>query len=55
MTERAVVRARPGVVKAAQGRIHGMSLPLDGVTVVTVEQAVAAPLATRNLADLGAG
>ena len=36
------------------GRIHGMSLPLDGVTVVTVEQAVAAPLATRNLADLGA-
>src|SRR5277367_3856738 len=30
-----------------------MSLPLDGVTVVTVEQAVAAPLATRNLADLG--
>ena len=31
-----------------------MSLPLDGVTVVTVEQAVAAPLATRNLADLGA-
>ena len=31
-----------------------MSLPLDGVTVVTVEQAVAGPLATRNLADLGA-
>ncbi len=31
-----------------------MSLPLDGITVVTVEQAVAAPLATRNLADLGA-
>lgn len=31
-----------------------MSLPLDGVTVVAVEQAVAAPLATRNLADLGA-
>jgi itaconate CoA-transferase len=28
--------------------------PLDGVTVVTVEQAVATPLATRNLADLGA-
>ena len=36
------------------GTIYGMSLPLDGVTVVTVEQAVAAPLATRNLADLGA-
>ena len=29
-------------------------LPLDGVTVVTCEQAVAAPLATRHLADLGA-
>ena len=31
-----------------------MSRPLEGVTVVTVEQAVAAPLATRNLADFGA-
>ncbi|MFD5250069.1 CaiB/BaiF CoA transferase family protein [Amycolatopsis sp. NPDC058340] len=31
-----------------------MTRPLDGVTVVAVEQAVAAPLATRNLADLGA-
>jgi len=31
-----------------------MNLPLDGVTVVALEQAVAAPLATRNLADLGA-
>ena len=31
-----------------------MSSPLEGITVVTVEQAVAAPLATRNLADLGA-
>jgi len=31
-----------------------MSLPLEGFTVVAVEQAVAAPLATRNLADLGA-
>ena len=29
-------------------------LPLDGVTVVTLEQAVAAPFATRQLADLGA-
>jgi itaconate CoA-transferase len=29
-------------------------LPLHGVTVVTCEQAVAAPLATRHLADLGA-
>jgi itaconate CoA-transferase len=31
-----------------------VSLPLDGVTVVSCEQAVAAPLATRHLADLGA-
>lgn len=30
------------------------SRPLDGVTVVTLEQAVAAPFATRQLADLGA-
>jgi crotonobetainyl-CoA:carnitine CoA-transferase CaiB-like acyl-CoA transferase len=29
-------------------------LPLDGMLVVSVEQAVAAPLATRQLADLGA-
>ena len=29
-------------------------LPLGGITVVAVEQAVAAPLATRHLADLGA-
>ncbi|MGH3355415.1 MAG: CaiB/BaiF CoA transferase family protein [Nocardioidaceae bacterium] len=29
-------------------------LPLEGVVVVTVEQAVAAPFATRQLADLGA-
>jgi len=31
-----------------------MSRPLHGITVVAVEQAVAAPLATRQLADLGA-
>ena len=30
------------------------SLPLEGYTVVAVEQAVAAPFATRHLADLGA-
>jgi crotonobetainyl-CoA:carnitine CoA-transferase CaiB-like acyl-CoA transferase len=28
--------------------------PLSGITVVSIEQAVAAPLATRHLADLGA-
>lgn len=32
----------------------GPPLPLDGVTVVTLEQAVAIPLASRQLADLGA-
>jgi itaconate CoA-transferase len=31
-----------------------VSAPLDGVIVVALEQAVAAPLATRHLADLGA-
>jgi crotonobetainyl-CoA:carnitine CoA-transferase CaiB-like acyl-CoA transferase len=29
-------------------------LPLDGITVVTLEHAIAAPFATRQLADLGA-
>ncbi|MGH3830675.1 MAG: CaiB/BaiF CoA transferase family protein [Pseudonocardiaceae bacterium] len=31
-----------------------MTLPLSGVTVISLEQAVAAPFATRQLADLGA-
>lgn len=31
-----------------------LPLPLDGITVVAVEQAVSAPFATRQLADLGA-
>ncbi|MFG1922782.1 CaiB/BaiF CoA transferase family protein [Cryptosporangium sp. NPDC048952] len=31
-----------------------MEQPLDGVTVVALEQAVAAPLASRHLADMGA-
>ncbi len=31
-----------------------MVRPLDGITVVALEQAVAAPFATRQLADLGA-
>jgi len=30
------------------------TLPLSGITVVSIEQAVAAPFATRQLADLGA-
>src|SRR3981081_2658168 len=29
-------------------------LPLSGITVVSLEQAIAAPLATRHLADWGA-
>ncbi|HXZ66756.1 MAG TPA: CaiB/BaiF CoA-transferase family protein [Streptosporangiaceae bacterium] len=32
----------------------GPALPLSGITVVALEQAVAAPFATRQLADLGA-
>ncbi|HXZ64805.1 MAG TPA: CoA transferase, partial [Streptosporangiaceae bacterium] len=32
----------------------GPALPLAGITVVALEQAVAAPFATRQLADLGA-
>jgi itaconate CoA-transferase len=34
--------------------VEAGALPLDGVTVVALEQAVAAPFATRQLADLGA-
>lgn len=34
--------------------MSGGDLPLSGVTVVSLEQAVAAPFATRQLADLGA-
>ncbi|MEU4896475.1 CaiB/BaiF CoA-transferase family protein [Streptomyces sp. NPDC044780] len=35
-------------------RAEGPALPLSGITVVAIEQAVAAPMATRHLADLGA-
>src|SRR6476659_2648576 len=34
--------------------VTGSSLPLAGITVVALEQAVAVPFATRQLADLGA-
>ncbi|MHA6195346.1 CaiB/BaiF CoA transferase family protein [Pseudomonas wadenswilerensis] len=33
---------------------HTALLPLEGITVVSLEHAIAAPLATRHLADLGA-
>ena len=38
----------------AAGGEPAPALPLDGITVVALEQAVAAPFATRQLADLGA-
>jgi itaconate CoA-transferase len=38
----------------ARGQGSGDDLPLAGLTVVSIEQAVAAPLATRHLADWGA-
>src|SRR5688500_2721866 len=34
--------------------MSGANLPLEGITVVSLEHAVAAPFATRQLADLGA-
>ena len=47
-----------GLVRQARNPAGDMTgdpaLPLAGVTVVALEQAVAAPLATRHLADLGA-
>ena len=49
MTTVAVIGDRCGMDRAQPG-----TLPLDGITVVALEQAVAAPLATRHLADLGA-
>jgi itaconate CoA-transferase len=38
----------------AQSHAARTQLPLEGITIVSCEQAVAAPLATRHLADLGA-
>src|SRR5262245_1744219 len=46
--------ARIAVVMASCYRPWAMGLPLEGITVVALEQAVAVPFATRQLADLGA-
>ncbi len=57
-SRRRTPRRAGGVTKGpVGGYARGMNttpLPLEGVTVVAVEQAVAAPFATRQLADLGA-
>jgi itaconate CoA-transferase len=47
-------RRGPGEAGAERARNRRSALPLDGVLVVSCEQAVAAPFATRQLADLGA-
>ena len=47
-------RTKPGPSGADAAQAAAESLPLAGVTVVSLEQAVAAPFATRQLADLGA-
>src|SRR5437667_12617886 len=43
-----------GCLDRTEGRPGLGMLPLNGITVVSIEQAVAAPFATRQLADLGA-
>ncbi|HEY2262385.1 MAG TPA: CaiB/BaiF CoA-transferase family protein [Streptosporangiaceae bacterium] len=42
------------VVTPESGRAASGNLPLSGITVIALEQAVAVPFATRQLADLGA-
>src|SRR5699024_8739480 len=41
-------------VQTSEPGTAGESLPLSGITVISCEQAVAAPFASRQLADLGA-
>src|SRR6185369_7834374 len=47
-------RHRPSARPALPGGLVSGAGPLDGLLVVALEQAVAAPFATRQLADLGA-
>ena len=47
-------RHRPSAHPAPPGGLVSGAGPLDGLLVVALEQAVAAPFATRQLADLGA-
>ena len=44
---------KPGC-RAFKGMIMNASRPLDGITVVSLEHAIAAPFCTRHLADMGA-
>ena len=46
------VATSPSTCSACRGRSD--AAPLDGITVVTLEHAIAAPFCTRQLADLGA-
>lgn len=49
-----MTRATDGNAALADASGHAGNQPLRGTTVVALEQAVAAPFATRQLADLGA-
>src|ERR1700722_18225088 len=39
---------------AGTGEVRRVSGPLEGITVLSLEQAISAPLCTRHLAELGA-
>ena len=44
---------RPGPAPGPE-KIQRVSGPLEGITVLSLEQAISAPLCTRHLAELGA-